>query len=58
MRTLIGIATFGGIEFTRLAVNSIRDTVTNDYDIFIVANDKYNLMSIVLIVLSILIFPN
>lgn len=36
MSTLIGIVTFGNLEFTKLAVQGIRETVTKPYDIFIV----------------------
>jgi GT2 family glycosyltransferase len=37
LKTLIGIATFGGLNFTRLAVQSVRETVLeNDYEIFLV----------------------
>lgn len=46
MKTLIGIGTFGTLEFTKLAVRSIRETVKNDYDLFIVigkANDTATL---------------
>lgn len=36
MKTLIGMGTFGGVNFTRLALQSIIDTVENQYDIFVV----------------------
>src|SRR4030042_3059267 len=32
-KTLIGIVTFGGLEFTKLAIRGIRETVTKPYDI-------------------------
>lgn len=35
-KTLIGIVTFGNLEFTKLTVQSIKDTTTSDYDMFIV----------------------
>lgn len=35
-KTLIGIATFGNVNFTRLAIQGIKETVKNPYDIFIV----------------------
>ena len=42
MKTLIGLGTFGTLDFTKLAVRSVKETVKNDYDIFIVVgkNDK------------------
>lgn len=36
MSTLIGMVTFGNLPFTKLAVRSIRETVTEPYEIFIV----------------------
>jgi GT2 family glycosyltransferase len=36
MSALVGIVTYGGTEFTRLAVQSIRDTTREEVDIFIV----------------------
>lgn len=36
MRTLIGIVTFGNLEFTKLAVRGIRETMTRDADLFII----------------------
>ena len=36
MKTLVGLGTYGTPEFTRLAVRSIRETVKNEHDIFIV----------------------
>lgn len=35
-KTLIGIATFGGVGFTRLAIQSIINTVGNNYNIYLV----------------------
>lgn len=34
MKNLFAFVTFGGLEFTKLAVNSIRDTVKSDYEMF------------------------
>ncbi len=36
MKTLIGIVTFGNLEFTKLAVESIRETVKSPVDIFLI----------------------
>lgn len=36
MKTLIGISTFGNIDFTRLAVRSIRETAAKDVEVLIV----------------------
>lgn len=36
MKTLVGIVTFGNLPFTKLAVNSIRDTSTKELDFFLV----------------------
>jgi len=35
-KNLIGIGTFGNLGFTKLAVQSLRETVKKDYDIFLV----------------------
>lgn len=34
--TLFAMCTFGGLEFTKLAVQSIRETVKNPYEIFVI----------------------
>lgn len=36
MKTLIGIVTFGGLKFTKLAIEGVRDTVKNPYELFCV----------------------
>lgn len=36
MKTLIGIVSFGNLNFTKLAVNSIKETTTKEIDFFIV----------------------
>jgi GT2 family glycosyltransferase len=35
-KTLFGFVTFGGIEFTKLLIESIKNTVKNEYDIFVI----------------------
>ncbi len=42
MKTLIGMVTFGNLEFTKLAVDGIRRTVTEPYDMFLVVGKPYD----------------
>lgn len=36
MKTCIGFVTYGNLDFTKLCVNAIRETVTKDYDLYAV----------------------
>lgn len=36
MKTLVGMVTFGNLEFTKLAINSIKETATRPVDFFVV----------------------
>lgn len=46
MSTLIGIVTFGNLEFTKLAVEGVRRTTTEPYDMFLVVGKPYDTLTV------------